>query len=148
VLLGPFLASSFRPAWRDRYLMSFVPLVLVVLCLMVRRFVPSRNRLGAYCLPALLWLAVWTPQWLALAFGSESSTHEIVAKINAEINSSHDLVVVSYEAAAPAFSRMLPKDIPLISLPDLERVSIVKWDGINRRIRDDSRMLELFARME
>jgi hypothetical protein len=147
-LLGAFLASSFKPAWRDRYLMSFAPLLLVVFCLMVRRFAPSKKRLVLCCLPALLWLPVWIPEWLALAFGSESSTHEIVAKINAEINPSQDLVVVSYEAAAPAFSRMLPKDIQLISCPDMERVTIMKWDGINRRIRDDSRMLDLFRRME
>src|SRR5262249_37661169 len=147
-LLGAFLASSVRPAWRDRYLMSFVPLVLVVLCLMLRRFVPSKNQLILYCFPALLWLPVWIPEWLALAFGSESSTHEIVAKIKAEINPSHDLVVVSYEAAAPAFSRMLPEDVQLISLPDMERVAIVKWAGINQRIRDDSRMFRLFERMK
>jgi len=147
-MLAAFLSSSFKPAWRDRYLMSFAPLVLLVLCLMLRRYVPSRNRLIIYCFPALLWLPVWTPEWLALAFGSESSTHEIVAKIKAEIHPSQDLVVVSYEAAAPAFSRMLPEDVKLISLPDLERVSIVKWAGINERLRDDSRMLELFERMK
>ncbi len=147
-MLAAFLASNFKAAWRDRYEVAFTPMLLVALCLMLNRFTASRQFLLAVCLPALLWLPVWTPRLVSLAAGSESTVHEIVAKIKQEADPSKDLVVVPFVAAVPAVSRLLPENIEMICFPDLERVRIVKWDGMSKRIRDEWRMPELFKRME
>ena len=147
-LIGALLVCSIRPGWRDRYVMSFTPLLLVVFCLMLHRFLPRKHLLLACCLPALLWLPTWLPEYWLLSQGRESGVGAIATKIKQEINPATDLVVVSYEVAAPAINHLLPENVTSISFPDMKRVTIVKWDRLNQRMREDTRMYELIKRLQ
>ncbi|HEY9871462.1 MAG TPA: glycosyltransferase family 39 protein [Candidatus Obscuribacterales bacterium] len=145
---GALALSSIKAAWRDRYLVAFSPALIVLYCAVLSPFLRRLPRPAAALLPALIWLPAWIPQYLWLDAMPESSAWAISDKIRRQCDRSRDLVVVSWEAAAPALSRTLPDAIPMIAFPDMERVAIVRWDGINARLRDDRRLFALFDRMK
>ncbi len=146
-MLTALLVSAVKPAWRDRYLVVFTPLFLTSLCISLRQFSASSRRLVAYLVPLLLWVPIWGPIWFSLSQSRESSVAAFVDDIKSEAIPGKDLVVVSWEAVAPSFSRAVPQNIDLVSFPDEERVEIISWDGLNDRIRDDTRLKQLFSRM-
>lgn len=147
-LCGALALSSIKAAWRDRYLVAFSPAIIILYCAVLSPLLRRLPRPAAALLPAFIWLPAWIPQYLWLDAMPESSAWAISDKIRRECQPARDLVVVSWQAAAPALSRTLPEAIAMISFPDMERVAIVRWDGINARLRDDRRMFALFDRMK
>lgn len=154
---GYFVAcviASFKAAWRDRYLVALTPMLSI---LFVKKFgdvvqagTPALREAPALrsLLPILLWLPFWIPEYVWLTSFPESSAAVIAQHVNRGADSSRDLCVISWEDVAPAVCRVLNKDISTSSFPDIERVSIVKWENIDERLRDDRRMITLFDRME
>jgi hypothetical protein len=146
VFLVACVAASLVPAWRDRYVVALTPMIAILFVSIVSAK-RSRHPIFMFTLPVLLWLPFWIPAYQWLLSVPESSAGTIARQINRDANSDRDLVVVSWEAASPAISRVLGQNINLVAFPDIERVSIIKWEEIDSRLRDDGRMIVLFDRM-
>jgi hypothetical protein len=141
------IISQFRSIWRDRYLMAFTPLFLVIQPVVFSRFSGKLPRWLAVALPILVWLPPWIPQLVYFHRYPESSAWVLAEQVGKQANPSKDLVVVSFEAIAPQIDRYLPENVPMVSYPDIERVGVIRWAGMNERIRDEARLQELLKKM-
>jgi hypothetical protein len=146
-LLAALLVSQFRPFWRDRYLTAFTPLLLVLYSVVSARFARRLPRKLAAILPVALWLPVWLPQLVFFHAFPESSAWALMEQLARQCRPATDLVVVSFEAIAPQVDRYLPAAAPVVSFPDLERISVIPWAGINQRIRESDRLDRLLKLM-
>lgn len=146
-LLVALVVSQFRPFWRDRYLMAFTPLLLVLYAVVSTRFARRLPRKLAAVVPVALWLPVWLPQLVFFHAFPESSAWAVMEQLAGQCRPATDLVVVSFEAIAPQVDRYLPAAVPVVSFPDLERISVIPWAGINKRIRQSDRLDRLLELM-
>src|SRR5262249_16598456 len=137
------LISQVRPIWRDRYLMVFTPLFLLLQAALGHRLTGRLPPWISCGLPVPAWLIVWIPQLVLFHRYPESSTWVLAEQVGKLVNPSKDLVVVSFQAVAPQVNRYLPVNIKSVSFPDMERVYIFRWEGINERIRDNARLARL-----
>ena len=137
------LISQVRPIWRDRYLMVFTPLFLLLQAALGHRLTGRLPPWISCGLPVAAWLIVWIPQLVLFHRYPESSTWVLAEQVGKLVNPSKDLVVVSFQAIAPQVNRYLPVNIKSVSFPDMERVYIFRWEGINERIRDNARLARL-----
>jgi len=145
--LSAWAVSQVRSLWRDRYLTTFTPILLLLYVVALERLLkrlPGKARAAAIVLP---WLVVWLPQLHYFHTYPESSSWAVLEQIGRLADPRRDLVVSSFEAIAPQAARYLPPDIKVVSFPDLERVSVIVWAGIDARIRDDSRLKRLVSMM-
>jgi len=142
------LISQVRPIWRDRYLMVFTPLFLLLQAALGHRLTGRLPPWISCGLPVAAWLIVWIPQLVLFHRYPESSTWVLAEQVGKLVNPSKDLVVVSFQAIAPQVNRYLPVNIKSVSFPDMERVYIFRWEGINERIRDKAKLASLLATMK
>lgn len=142
------LISQVRPIWRDRYLIVFTPLLLLLQVALGHRLTVSWHPIISSGLPVLAWLIVWIPQLVFFHQYPESSTWVLAEQVGKLVNPSKDLVVVSFQAIAPQVNRYLPANIKSVSFPDMEKVYILRWEGINERVRDNARLARLLETMK
>ncbi len=147
-LLAAMITSQFRSLWRDRYLTAFTPLLLVLYAVTATRAFRRLPGKAASVVPVALWLAVWLPHLFFFYTFPESSAWALVEQLSRNAQPASDLVVVSFEAIAPQVDRYLPDTVKVVSFPDLERVPVIRWAGINRRIREQERLDRLLSIME
>jgi hypothetical protein len=142
------IISQFRSIWRDRYLMVFTPLLLVLQPVVFSRFTGKFPRWLALAIPILVWLPTWIPQLIYFHNFPESGTWILAEEIGKQADPAKDLVVVSFEAIAPQVHRYLPRETRVVSFPDIERVTVIRWAGMNDRVRDEARLLQLINLMD
>jgi len=146
-LAAATLISQVRPIWRDRYLLAFTPAMLLLYVVCAWRLsgrLPERAR---WLIPAAIWIAIWIPQLAFFARYPESGAWALVEQISYQSDPARDLVVVPYETLAPQVDRYADPKLRVVSFPDLERLPAVPWAGLNKRIREDARMEQLYEIM-
>jgi hypothetical protein len=99
-------------------------------------------------LPIFVWLPTWIPQLVYFHRHPESGASVLVEELGKQIYPAHDLVVVSFEVIAPQVHRYLRRDVRMVSFPDFEGTSVIRWAGLNDRLRDDQRLHKLIAMMD
>lgn len=142
------LVSLQIPAMRDRYLTPFIALFSIVYVSTFQRNFEKLPGWASAVLPVAVWIPIWTTQLVALAQEPETGTPAIVAEIEREADRSKDLIVISWPIIAPAVTFYLPKDLDVITFPDLVRTSSNRWDGMIDRLRQQKNLDLLLERME
>ena len=147
-LLLAAITSQFRSLWRDRYLTAFTPLLLVLYAVTASKVCRRLPAKVAAVLPVALWLPIWLSHHFFFYTFPESSAWALMEQLSNQALPDTDLVVVSFEAIAPQVDRYLPASAPVVSFPDLERVKVIPWAGINERIRQRERLDKLLTMIE
>jgi hypothetical protein len=142
------IISQIRSIWRDRYLVAFSPIILLLYTVTAGKLFRQAPPWVAFCLPLAIWLITWIPQLWYFHNYPESSAWVLAEQVGKSADPHKDLVVVSFQAVAPQINRYIPENVRVVSTPDLERVMIFRWVGINERIRDDAKLLELVKLMK
>jgi uncharacterized membrane protein len=150
-LAGAILLHLLSMPYRERYLSIITPTAMVLVALIAREIAVSpvtnpRKRVVfflAALVPILGLTAVWLPELLYLNKIPESQSFMVAQEVSSKIHKDKDLIVVSYEAFCPEFARAFDNDVQIVSFPDVEKVHVIHFEGINQRIRDDKRLDKL-----
>ncbi len=135
-LLGCFLVNFILPSMRYRYMMPFVPLVFVVYMTGIEALFKNRSKWLKIFLCSVIWLFMFQPEMELNAVMPETTTLNVVEKINKEAVPGKDMVFISWQIITPAILRNLNPEIECLSFPDLNRSTYNYWPGMTERVRE------------
>ena len=143
-----FLVNFILPSMRFRYILPFIPIILIIYLTAADMMLTQRRKIIRYVLPVIPWILLALPQLEVLAIMPETNTGEIVDIIARDADSKKDLVVISWQIIAPAINYYLPRDIESVSFPDLRRSDFNHWPEMQDRVKDSKRLEALFEKMK
>lgn len=149
-LLGCFLVNFILPSMRYRYMMPFVPLVYLVYMTGIEALFQRRSKWLRYFLCSVIWVFMFLPEMELNLVMPETTTPNVVDKINKEAVPGRDLVFISWQIITPAILRYLKPEIDCLSFPDLNRSTYNYWPGMTDRVREGGkeRLEKLFPMLE
>jgi len=143
--LSALVVTFIRPIMRDRYFTPFTPLFLITFVTTFHQLFPRLPAALRYFLPVAVWLPLWLPQLYYFHSHPETNTPAIIRLLKDRADRKKDLVVITWQAIAPAIVFYLPSDLRAISFPGLERTCFTRWDGMAARMRSQENLNKLFA---
>ncbi len=135
-LLGCFLVNFILPSMRYRYMMPFVPLVFIVYVTGIEALFKQRSKWLRIFLSSVIWIFMFLPEMELNAVMPETTTPNVVDKINKEAVPGRDMVFISWQIITPAILRYLKPEIDCLSFPDLNRSTYNYWPGMTERVRE------------
>ncbi len=144
---GMLLVQAGYPL-RPNYLIEFTPLLLLLYVFAFDNMLKPLPKMVRLILPVALWLPVWVPPLIGLPKVPEASFAFVSARVAKRIDANKDLVVVSPEEFTSQVIRYMPDNIRSTSFPDGDHLAVMKWAGIDSRIRDESLNNQVYPKME
>lgn len=146
-LAACFIVNFILPSMRFRYILPFVPMIIVVYLVTLKVVLAKRSKFIRYVAPCLVWILLSLPQLQVLAMMPETNTGKITEIITRRANREKDLVVISWQIIAPAIIYYLPKDVECVAYPDLKRSDFNHWPEMNERVRAGGKLARLKKKM-
>ncbi len=147
-LVGGMLLVQAGYPLRPNYLIEFTPILLLLYIFAFDNVFKPFPKVVRFALPILFWLPFWTPQLIGLPKVPEASFAFISPKIVKRVDASKDLVVVSPEEFTSQVIRYLPDNVKSTAFPDGDHLAVMKWAGIDSRIRDDALVNQVYPKLE
>lgn len=136
-LITVLAVSQMHSIWRDRYLVAFTPILLLLQVSAADRLAVRLNRHLSFALPLFVWLPIWIPQLLSFAYLPESTVWALAPELTKSLDLKDEIIVTAFATISPQLHRYLPAPAKVISYPDLERMPSVRWTSLSHLIKSE-----------